>query len=163
VPIRESKLTTRTWLLDDFNEVLRSLQIYITCEGHYHMIYLYQMRFLCHITGYNKLVNLPYYFLKSLMKMSENIRATPGMPPRFLYHIGLIKNLVHYKLAQENWNWDCFLFWEGFKVDYPVFKRKENGRCKIKRNPNKTKRIILKNFPLSSHYQRNHIWQQHWE
>ena len=58
----------RSWLQPEWQETLRSIQLYITCEGRFHTVYLYQMRFLCHIVGV-KAMNLLYFVLKFLAKM----------------------------------------------------------------------------------------------
>ena len=125
----------RSWFINNWNEVQRSLQLYITYEWNYTTIYLHQMMFLCHIAGY-KTMNLPYFLLMSLTKMSAKIRANPGLPAHFVYHRGLIKILVQYKLTQENQTQDDFLFWEGFKVDSPQTSKNTST---VIRNPPITK------------------------
>ena len=91
------------------------------------------MIFLCHIVGY-KVMNLPYFLLRSLTNMSLKIRDQPNFTPHYVYHRGLIKILVQYKLSQENRTEDCFLFWEGFKKDSPQnSKTKKKSSTRIKK------------------------------
>ena len=59
-----------SWLKEDWQQVLKLVQRFITYEGHFVISHLYQMRLLTHITGDNPL-NLPFYLYNSLIKMSK--------------------------------------------------------------------------------------------
>jgi hypothetical protein len=105
----------KSWLFDEWIEVIKNLEMYITYEGHYDKVYLYQMCFLCDIVGY-KIMNLFYFLYKSLLKMSIKMQSHLNFPPHYVYHQGLIKILVQYMLSQEKHTWDHFLLSEGFKA-----------------------------------------------
>ena len=77
------------------------------------------MHFLSHIADM-KSMNLQYFLLKSLAKMSTKIRSKMVIPPHFIYNRGLIKILIHYQLRQVNQTWDHFLFWEDFLVGITI-------------------------------------------
>lgn len=88
--------------------------MYITYEGFYDKVYLYQMCFLCHIVGY-KNMNVVYFLHKSLVKMSIKMHSHPDLPLHYVYHLGLIKILVQHKISQEKHSWDHFFLSKGFK------------------------------------------------
>jgi hypothetical protein len=46
------------------------IQKYITCEGWFSLIYLYHVIILLHLKG-DKPLNMPYYLLKYLSRMSK--------------------------------------------------------------------------------------------
>ena len=54
-------------------EPIKVLQSYITCEGRYAFIFKYHFRFLQNLSSESKM-NLPFYLLKSLKKMSSRIK-----------------------------------------------------------------------------------------
>ena len=54
-------------------EPIRILQSYVTCEGRYSYVFKYHFRFLQHMVGVSKM-NLPFFFLKSLQKMSSRVK-----------------------------------------------------------------------------------------
>ena len=51
-------------------EPTKILQSYITCEGRFAFVFKYHFRFLQHLIHEYKM-NLPFFFLKSLQKMSR--------------------------------------------------------------------------------------------
>jgi hypothetical protein len=63
----------RVWLKDPWKDLAFLIQKYITCEGRFSLIFLYHIRILLHLKG-EKLLNMPYYLLKSLTKMSKAIQ-----------------------------------------------------------------------------------------
>lgn len=55
----------RTYLPYRWEDVALFIQKFITCEGHFRIIFNYHFQLLAHLrTG--KLINLPYYLLNSL-------------------------------------------------------------------------------------------------
>jgi hypothetical protein len=79
---------------------------YITCEGHFSLVHLYHIRLLIHVNGDYPL-NLPYFLLKILSKMSKRIQTHPATTKKSIFHQGLIKTLVIYALSevQRSWDW----------------------------------------------------------
>jgi hypothetical protein len=61
-----------------------------------------------HLNGYNEM-NLPFYLLKSLTKMSKRIQNHPEVSHRSLYHQGFIKILVPFSLGKLGMSWTDFL------------------------------------------------------
>jgi hypothetical protein len=55
-------------------------------------------------------VNFPFYFLKSIEKMSSHVRKNVANPHKSLFHHGLIKFLVITKLTKQAKTWEEFLF-----------------------------------------------------
>jgi hypothetical protein len=93
-------------------EPLRILQSYITCEGRYSLVFKYHLRFLQHMAGVSKM-NLPFFFFKSLQKMSSKIKQQDDHTSPSLFHHGLIKLIISTVLQKEEKTWDFFLFWSG--------------------------------------------------
>ena len=54
-------------------EPIKVLHSYISCEGRYVFVFKYHFRFLQHLSDESKM-NLPFFFLKSLQKMSCRVR-----------------------------------------------------------------------------------------
>jgi hypothetical protein len=52
------------------------VQRYITGEGHFSIVHCYHLCFLMHLSG-DKELNLPFYLLKSLTKMSRRVQGHP--------------------------------------------------------------------------------------
>ncbi len=105
LPVRYLK---RKW-----REPVRMIQAYITCEGRFSLVFLYHMRLLFHLAGF-KQINLSYFFLRSLMKLSNKVKSNSKLPEHCIYHQGLIKILVTTALEQKGKNWSHFLIRSGF-------------------------------------------------
>jgi hypothetical protein len=71
----------------------------ITCEGRYSTFKACHFRLLAHFL-FNKPLNFPFYFLKSLEKLSSQVRKNVTNPHNSLFHHGLIKLLVLAKLEK---------------------------------------------------------------
>ena len=56
-----------------WREPIKILQTYITCEGRYASVFKNHIRFLQHLNQQSKM-NIPFFFLKSLQKMSRRVR-----------------------------------------------------------------------------------------
>ena len=54
-------------------EPIKILQSYITYEGRFAFVFKYHFRFLQHLSHESKM-NLPFFFLKSLQKMSSRVK-----------------------------------------------------------------------------------------
>jgi hypothetical protein len=70
---------------------------------------LVHFRLLAHFQ-FNKPLNFPFYFLKSLEKMSSQVRKNVANPHNSLFHHGLIKLLVITELTKQGKTWDEFLY-----------------------------------------------------
>lgn len=78
---------------------------YITCEGVYSLLHAYHARLLMISEGHT--INLPYFLLKSLRKMSRTYQKTSS--PRSLFHHGLICIVLKHQLVKHRISWDKFL------------------------------------------------------
>jgi hypothetical protein len=77
-------------------------------EGRFSIVHCYHIIFLMHLNG-DKELNLPFYFLKILTKMSKRIHNYPESAHRSLYHQGFIKILVLFSLNELEMPWTDFL------------------------------------------------------
>jgi hypothetical protein len=121
-----SKGVPRNHMLEYFDKMLKVIQRYFTCEGRFNMVYQYHIRLLMHFTGKEPL-NLPFYLLRSLGKMSDKVQAKSKQVDTNIFHSGLIKMLVLEELKKTNSDWDAFLVASGFQPDVvntPQTKRK---------------------------------------
>ena len=102
----------RSWLKSPWDEIAYLIKKYITCEGLFSLIFLYHIRILQHLNQ-EKLLNMPYYLLHSLQKMSIQVKKNKNKE-RSMYHHGLIKMLVDHELHQKGQSWNIFLWKNGF-------------------------------------------------
>jgi hypothetical protein len=95
-----------SWIRYEWHTTLIIIHRYITCEGRFFLVYIYHIRLLMHINGDYPL-NLPYFLLKSLSKMSKRVQSHPTTAKGSLFHQVLIKTLVVSTLSevQKPWNW----------------------------------------------------------
>ena len=127
IPIQNSR---KEWV-----EPIRILQSYVTCEGRYAYVFKYHFRFLQHMVGVSKM-NLPFFFLKSLQKMSSRIKQHEDHTSQSIFHHGLIKLIISTVLQHEGKTWDFFLFWSGFQVkqEYQQPKRQaDKGKVMMRK------------------------------
>jgi hypothetical protein len=101
----------RSYLEEKWQTLLKMIQVYITCEGRYGRTMLYHFRLLLHFTGKQPL-NMPFYLLKSLTKMSSKVQAKPQKASSSLFHHGLIKLIVLEELNRRSKTWDYLCFGE---------------------------------------------------
>ena len=85
---------------------------YITCDGRYATVHFYHLRFLMAFKGSK--MNLPYFLLNSLCKMSSNVQNTIGDQYHIILHHGLVNILVKYQLSLIVKTRDQFLNENGF-------------------------------------------------
>jgi hypothetical protein len=78
------------WLKEEWRGIMSTIQRYITGEGRFSIVHCYHIRFLMHLNG-DKELNLPFYLLKILTKMSKRIHNYPESSHRSLYHQGSLK------------------------------------------------------------------------
>jgi hypothetical protein len=67
-----SKSMPRRQLIEQFDRLLKIIQRYFTYEGIFKTLYQYHIRLLLHFTGKVEM-NIPYYLLRSIGKMSDKI------------------------------------------------------------------------------------------
>jgi hypothetical protein len=121
-----SKGVPRSHMTKYFDKMLRVIQRYFTCEGHFNMVYQYHIRLLMHFTG-KQLLNFPFYLFRSLGKMSDKVQAKSKLVESSIFHSGLIKFLVLEELSKTSGDWDTFLSTSGFSayiISTPQTKRK---------------------------------------
>jgi hypothetical protein len=95
-----------SWIRLEWHTALIIIHRYITCEGRFSLVYIYHIRILMHLNGDYPL-NLPYFLLKSLTKMSKRVQSLSTNAKSSLFHQVLIKTLVMSALRelQKTWSW----------------------------------------------------------
>ena len=81
-------------------------------------------------------MNLPFFFLKSLQKMSSRIKQHEDHTSQSIFHHGLIKLIIRTILHHEGKTWDFFLFWSGFHVkqeDQQPKRQTDKGKVMMKK------------------------------
>ena len=91
----------------EWRERIKILQSYITCEGRYASVFKYHIMFLHHLSQDSKM-NLPFFFLKRLQKMSSRIREHQDHTKQSIFHHGLIKLIISTVLQKKGKYWDYF-------------------------------------------------------
>ena len=95
---------------------MKSILVYITCEGRYNRVMIYHFKLMNHFTGRSPL-NMPFYLYKILTKMAHHVRAKPTKIAGRLSHHGLIKLIIFELLQRRNIAWTYFLFWNEFETE----------------------------------------------
>jgi hypothetical protein len=103
-----SKGVPRSHMLELFDNMLRVIQRYFTCEGRFNMVYQYHIRLMLHFTG-KVAMNLPFYLFRSIGKMSDRVQAKSKQVDTSVFHSSLIKMLVIEELRKTNNDWETFL------------------------------------------------------
>ena len=70
----------------------------MTCEGHLSSAYVYHLRLLAVFLSFP--VNLPYYLVQSLTKMSSAIKKGPKNISHSLFHHDLVRILIEKELSK---------------------------------------------------------------
>jgi hypothetical protein len=89
----------KEWIKYNLINPLIFITIIITCEVRYYVFKAFHFRLLAHLQ-FNKPLNFPFYFLKSIEKMSSQVRKSVANPHNIIFHHGLIKFLVIAKLEK---------------------------------------------------------------
>jgi hypothetical protein len=111
-----SKSMPRSQLIEQFYRLLKIIQRYFTCEGRFNTLYQYHIRLLLHFTGKVEM-NVPYYLLRSIGKMSNRIQAKSKDVDSSLFHFGLIRMLVSEELGKKEISWEHFVVTYNFRLD----------------------------------------------
>jgi hypothetical protein len=105
-----------SFLEEKWQQLLKAIMVYITCEGRYNRVMIYHFKLINHLTGRNPL-NLPYFLHRSLSKMAHQVKAKPNQVAGRLSHHSLIKLLVCELLQRRGKEWNYFLFWNDFQTE----------------------------------------------
>jgi hypothetical protein len=116
----------RDWIFDEWKGSFLILKRFITCEGHYSIVFLFHLRFLLHL-AWIKRMNLPYYFLRDLNNMAMRVQVNPKIPPHSIFHQGLIKFLVKSELWKLQKTWDQFLIQLGYEKEKHASASQSHG------------------------------------
>ena len=102
----------RKYFLKDWRPVLDLIHRYLTCEGRLSSTYVYHLRLMAAFIGFP--INLPYYLLHSLFKMSNAIKKGPKHVSHSLFHHGLVRMLIENELMKSGRSWEQFIEANGF-------------------------------------------------
>jgi hypothetical protein len=108
------KGTPITLLKPRWHDLLLILKQFITCEGRYGLVFLYHIRLLMLFLGFK--LNMPFYLLMSLHKMSKRYKKQSLNPLSSLFHHGLIRILLLSHLSQIGDTWENFLCRNNFSL-----------------------------------------------
>jgi hypothetical protein len=111
-----SKGVPRSHLVEDFDKMLKIIQRYFTCEGRFNMLYQYHIRLLLHFTDKDEM-NIPFYLLRSMGKMSDRVQAKSKVVDTSVFHSRLIRMLVLEELNKRNIPWEQFIVSAHMKLD----------------------------------------------
>ena len=112
-----------------------AIQQYITCEGRYKRLYKFHLRFLLHLTG-ERQMNLPFYLIKDLTKISTKIQKNPLAIDSSLAHHCLITMIVFDQVIKAGMSIRNFLNDSGFL-------QKEKLQEKVRSKAKKAAFILL--------------------
>jgi hypothetical protein len=136
-----------SYLEEEWQELFKGIQLYITSEGRYDKLMMYHFKLLDHFTG-KTLLNLPFFLHKSLTKVCKKIRAQPLSMKNTLCHFGLIKLIILEELRQQGRSWQHFLFWEGFETQtQPVNEQGKGSKKQLTPQSSSRKRRTLPGPP----------------
>jgi len=123
----------RMALKSKWRNLLLIIQNFVTCEGRFGCMCFYHIPLLMNFLEENE-INLLYFLLKSLRKMSQNVQRRIQFIDNTMYHHGLIKILVEFHLQKIGDNWERILVRNHFLEEThgkPNSSRPKRGR-KIK-------------------------------
>jgi hypothetical protein len=90
------------------------LKQFITYQVRYAMVFLHHVFLLMLFLGFN--LNIPFYLLRSLQKMSKFYQRQNLNAQSILFHHGLIQILVSLQLSKTGNSWHDFLYRNGFSL-----------------------------------------------
>jgi hypothetical protein len=105
-----------TMLKQHWHDFLMIIKQFLTCEGRYGLVFLHHLRLLMVFMGYS--LNMPYYFHRSLFKMSKKYKRHRA--DSSLFHYGLVKLIVVYHLSLHGDSWSNFIARNGFEDPNPI-------------------------------------------
>lgn len=101
--------------LKEWASLLLIIQKLITCEGRFGEMYMYHARLLMNFLE-NQSLNLPYFLLLSLKKMSTTVQKNIGDIEPHLYHHGLVRILIEDQMKKNKDTWER-LSWKQYTKD----------------------------------------------
>jgi len=122
----------KSWLEKHYQQFLKIIQRFFTCEGRYDTVRQYHFRLLLHFTG-REMLDIPFYLHRSLGKMSDKIQKTPQTAEKHLFHFGLMKLLVLEELRKLGRDWNTFLFLANYQpemLETPLRRGTPNPRSR---------------------------------
>jgi hypothetical protein len=87
--------------------LLGIIQGYITCEGRYSLYFIHHFLLLMVFMGYE--LNIPFFLLKSILKMAHFYQRDHLSSEINIFHHGLMRVLVEFQLNQNNDSWEEFV------------------------------------------------------
>ena len=99
---------------EEWTALLLLVHKFFTCEGRFGIMYVYHAKIMMHFMGEHD-INLPYFLLSSLRKMSTTVQRNMGNIEPHLYHHGLIKILIEEQLKTKKDTWEKFLIRNHFQ------------------------------------------------
>jgi hypothetical protein len=111
-----SKSMPSSQLIEQFDRLLKIIQRYFTYEERFNTLSQYHIIFLLPFTGKVEM-NIPYYLLRSIVKMLDRIQTKSKDVYSSLFHYGLIKMLVSDELGKKDISWEHFVVTSHFKLD----------------------------------------------
>jgi len=99
---------------EEWTALLLLVQKFITCEGRFGTMYMYHARIMMNFMEEHAL-NLPYFLLASLKKMSSTVQKHVGHIEPHLYHHGLIRIFIEEQLKSNKDTWEKFLIRNHFQ------------------------------------------------
>jgi hypothetical protein len=106
----------RNHLIEQFDKILRIIQRYFTCEGRFNTLYQYHIRLLLHFI-FKIEMNIPYYLLRSIGKMSDKIQSKSKDVDTSIFHSRLIRILAFEELGKKDISWEHFFITSYSKFD----------------------------------------------
>jgi len=89
-------------------------------------LYQYHINLLLHFTGKVEM-NIPYYLLRSIGKMSNKIQSKSKDVDTILLHYGLIRMLVFEELGKKEISWEHFVVASHFNLDLTYTPESQNA------------------------------------
>jgi len=107
--ISGAKGYSKGWIRDKLLSPLVIITWLITCEVKYSTFKTFHFHILTHFHS-DKPLNFPFFFWKSLEKISSHTRKNMENPSHILLHHGIIKLLIVLEIQNKNWTWEDFLY-----------------------------------------------------
>jgi hypothetical protein len=104
-----------TMLKQRWHDSLMIIKQFITCDGRYGFVFLHHLHLLMVFMGYQ--LNMPYYFHRSLFKMSKKYKRNQA--DSSLFHYGPVKMIVVCHLGLHGDFWNDFLARNDFEDSNP--------------------------------------------
>ena len=99
----------REWVKPKYLNPLAVIICLINWKGNFTVFKAFNFLLLAHFVN-QQFLNFPFYFLKILEKMSNQVSKNTVNPMGILYHHSLIKILIVHQLKERNQTWENFVF-----------------------------------------------------